>query len=351
MKAIVFERFGDPAEVLEVREVPEPNPGPGQVLVRMLASPIGPADFLTVRGLYGQRPELPATPGTEGVGIVESGRGLLGRLRVGDRVAVINEAGGNWQEKVVVPALRVVPLSRQIPDDQAATFFVNPATAFIMTRLVLKVPPRAWLLQTAAGSTLGRMVIRLGHHFGFRTINVVRRREQAEELLQAGGDAAIATEIESIEDRVQALTGGVGVPFALDAVGGTTGSAVARSLASGGRLLVYGTLAEEPLSLPSRMLFLGVKRIEGFWLSEWARRQNIVTMIRLFGRIQELMAKGVLTTEIGPTFPLDDIKAAVRQASKLGRSGKVLLRIGDVTSPDGRACPDLSPDQPLPFRR
>jgi len=328
MKAVVYEQFGDPAEVLQIHDVPEPEPGPGQVLVRLIASPIGPADFLTVRGLYGHRPELPATPGAEGVGIVESGRGLLGRLRVGNRVAVINEGGGNWQEKVVVSALRVVPLSRQIPDDQAATSFVNPATAFIMTRLVLKVPPQAWLLQTAAGSNLGRMVIRLGRHFGFRTINVVRRREQAEELLRAGGDAAIATESESLEDRVQALTGGMGAPFALDAVGGETGSAAARSLAPGGRLLVFGTLAEEPLSLPSRMLFLGTKRIEGFWLSEWAGRQSIVSMMRLFRRIQDLMAKGVLTTETGPSFPLDDVQGAVRQALAPGRSGKILLRMG-----------------------
>jgi hypothetical protein len=82
MKAVVFEKFADPAEVLQVREVPEPEPGPGQVRVRMLLSPIGPADFLTVRGEYGYRPKLPPTPGVEGVGIVEAGRGLLGRMRV-----------------------------------------------------------------------------------------------------------------------------------------------------------------------------------------------------------------------------------------------------------------------------
>src|SRR6516164_7148934 len=222
MRAIIFEQFGDPAGVLQVREVPQPQPGPGQVLVRMLASPIGPANLLTVRGEYGYHPRLPATPGTEGVGIVEAGRGLLGRMRVGRRVAVLNETGGNWQEKVVVSALRVVPISKDVPDDQAAMFFVIPATAFVMTRLVLKVPARAWLLQTAAGSALGRMVIRLGRHFGYRTINVVRRRELAEELLRAGGDAAIATETESIEDRVRELTDGQGVSFALDAVGGKT---------------------------------------------------------------------------------------------------------------------------------
>jgi len=114
-------------------------------------------------------------------------------------------------------------------------------------------------------------------------------------------------------------------------VGGKTGSAVAQSLARGGRLLVFGTLAEEPLSLPSRMLFLGMKRIDGFWLSDWARRQNVWTMIRLFRRIHELMAKGVLSTDIGPVFPLDDIKAAVRQASTPGRHGKILLRINSAS--------------------
>jgi NADPH:quinone reductase-like Zn-dependent oxidoreductase len=79
------------------------------------------------------------------------------------------------------------------------------------------------------------------------------------------------------------------------------------------------------------MLFLGVKRIEGFWLSEWARRQSVWTMIRLFRRIHELMDKGVLSTDIGPVFPLDEIKAAVRQASTPGRQGKILLRMNSAS--------------------
>jgi NADPH:quinone reductase-like Zn-dependent oxidoreductase len=96
-------------------------------------------------------------------------------------------------------------------------------------------------------------------------------------------------------------------------------------------LLVYGTLAQEPLSLPSRMLFLGVKHIEGFWLSEWANRQSVWTMIRLFRRIHELMVKGVLRTDIGPDFRLDEINAAVRQASTPGRQGKILLRMNSAS--------------------
>lgn len=328
MKAIVLEQFGDPAAVLHVREVPLPEPGPGQVRVRMLASPINPSDLLAVRGEYGRRPVLPATPGFEGVGIVDAaGRGLLGRWRVGRRVAVLNSRGGNWAEYVVVPALQVVPVPPRLSDEDAATFFVNPASAFIMTRWVLRVPRRAWLLQTAAGSALGHMVIRLGRQFGFRTINVVRRPEQAQELERAGGDAVICTESESIEERVQALTAGAGVPFALDAVGGTVGTAVARSLAPRGRLLVYGTLAEEPLALHPRVLMVGRKQIEGFWLSEWVREQRSWTLLRLFRRIRQLLATGILATEIGATFALDDIKSAVQQAATPGRHGKILLRM------------------------
>jgi NADPH2:quinone reductase len=331
MRAVVFDRFGEPAEVLQVRELPVPQPGPGQVRVRMLASPVNPSDLLTVRGQYGRRPHVPATPGYEGVGVVEAaGPGLLGRFRLGKRVAVLNGAGGNWQEQVLVPARQVVPVPREISDEQAATFFVNPASALVMTRWVLRVPPGAWLLQTAAGSALGRMVIRLGRQEGFRTLNVVRRREQAEELRQFGGDAVICSADESIEERAQALTEGKGVPFALDAVGGATGSAVIHTLAPAGRLLVYGTLSMEPLTIDPRLLIAGQKRVEGFWLSNWVQGQRVWTMLRLFRHIKQLLRAGVLNSEVGKTYPMEEIQAAVREAETPGRQGKVLLRLSSV---------------------
>src|SRR5262245_52621986 len=190
MKAAVFDRFGIPEEVLQVRDVPLPEPQRGQVRVRMVASPVNPSDLLVVRGEYGKLPTLPATPGFEGVGVLEKSGGgalaLLRGLKPGRRVAVICAGGGAWAEFAVVPARQVIPLPDDIPDEQAASFFVNPASALVMTRYVLDVPAGEWLLQTAAGSALGRMVIRLGKHLGFRTVNVVRRREQADELQRAG---------------------------------------------------------------------------------------------------------------------------------------------------------------------
>jgi NADPH:quinone reductase-like Zn-dependent oxidoreductase len=263
--------------------------------------------------------------------VIESvGPGLLRRLLrlvPGRRVAVINASGGNWQEQVVIPARHAVPVPNGLSDEQAASFFVNPASALVMTRYLLRIPPGAWLLQTAAGSALGRMVIRLGKHDGFRTINVVRRREQAEDLLRLGADAVVCTADESIPERLRALTQGAGVPFALDAVGGATGSAVLESLGAGGRMLVYGTLSGAPLTCDPRLLIVGQKRVEGFWLGEWAQAQPPLRMLGLFRQVGQLAAEGILKSDIGATFPLDQVREAVRQAAMPGRQGKVLLQI------------------------
>jgi NADPH:quinone reductase-like Zn-dependent oxidoreductase len=330
VKAVVCDRWGDPDEVLQVRDVPPPPPpGGGQVRVRMLLAPVNPSDVLTVRGQYGRQPPLPATPGFEGVGVVEEGRGLLAWRVRGRRVCVLAGAhGGTWQEQVIVPARQAIPVPSGLSDEQAAMFFVNPATALVMTRYVLKVPAGAWLLQTAAGSALGRMVIRLGQHDGFRTLNVVRRREQADELLRLGGNAVVATDTEKLSDAVAGLTGGAGVPFALDAVGGQTGAEAVAALGRGGRMLCYGTLSGEPMPLDPRALMVGQKSVAGFWLSEWARDQGVVTMLLLIRRLGKLIARGVLASEVGQTFPLDQVKEAVREASRPGRHGKVLLRVG-----------------------
>jgi NADPH:quinone reductase-like Zn-dependent oxidoreductase len=328
MKAVVCERWGNPDEVLGIKDLPVPEPQSGQVRVRMLASPINPSDVLTIRGQYGRQPPLPAVPGFEGVGIVEAGNGLLARRVMGKRVAVLNGVSGNWQEQVVIPARQAVPVPEGLTDEQAASFFVNPASALVMTRNVLRVPSGAWLLQTAAGSALGRMVIRLSRRFGFRTLNVVRRAEQADELLRAGGTAVVATDTESLPERVHNLTGGEGVRYAIDAVGGSTGSAVIGTLARNGRVLVYGRLAGEPLTVDPLTLLVGQKRVEGFWLSEWVRDQNPITMLLLFRRLGRLIREGDLSTDAGTAYPLEEVRAAIREATAVGHRGKVLLRIG-----------------------
>jgi NADPH:quinone reductase len=129
-----------------------------------------------------------------------------------------------------------------------------------------------------------------------------------------------------VPKRVQEITHGAGVPFALDAVAGLTGLDAVRCLGRGGRVLVYGTLSGEPIPLDLRTLMVGQKRVEGFWLSEWVRDQGVLTMLGLFRNIIKLLRADVLTTPVGTAYPLDDFRAAVRAAETPGRAGKVLIR-------------------------
>ena len=256
-----------------------------------------------IRGIYGRQPSLPCVPGFEGVGIVEEGSGILAWRVKNKRVAVLNGNSGNWQEHVIIPARQAVPVPDDLTDEQAANFFVNPTSALAMTRYVLNVPRDAWLLQTAAASQLGH------GPFGSDSSMPAKRqkhrpspREQAEELLHLGGTAAVATNDESLLERIQKLTNGDGIRYAIDAVGGATGTQVISTLGRGGRLLVYGTLAHEPITIDPRVLLAGQKCVEGFWLSEWVRDQGVLTMLRVFRKIGQLMRGGTLTTEVGKTI-------------------------------------------------
>ena len=133
---------------------------------------------------------------------------------------------------------------------------------------------------------------------------------------------------EPIAAKVRELTGGGGVKYALDAVGGATGLAVVDALGAGGRMLVYGTLSGEPIALDPRTLMVGQKSIAGFWLSEWVKEQSVLQMLRLFRQVQGLLRLKVLTSEVAATFEMEDFQRALTQAQALGRTGKVLLRIG-----------------------
>ncbi len=329
MKAAVFEKFGDPVQELGVREVADPRPGPGEVRVRMILSPINPSDLLVVAGRYGILPKLPSTPGFEGVGIVDLvGPGLIGRYVKGKRVVAINSAGGNWADFAVIPARQARPVPDDISDEQAATFFVNPATVLAIVRHVLAVPKGAWLLQSAAGSNLGRMIIKLGRHDGFKTLNVVRRREAVAGLKSLGGDAVISSDLGPIDDQVRQITGGEAVRFAVDPVAGETGTQLFRSLGGGGRLLLYGTLSNEPIQVDPRLVISGPRTVEGFWLGHWLRQRSIPAALLLFREIAALIRQDVLRSEIGKIYPLAEIQSAAREAAAVGRQGKVLLRLG-----------------------
>lgn len=333
MRMIRFEQFGEPADVLKVCETAEPVAKAGEVLVRMLASPVNPSDLLNIRGGYSSRPSLPATPGFEGVGIVEaSGGGLRGALFKGKRVVVLNRRTGNWAEKVVVPSEYVIPVSSRLTLDEAATFFVNPATAYILVKSLLDVPRGEWLLQTAAASAVGKMVVRLGNHYGFQTLNIVRRHDQVEQLKKAGADHVVVFNSEHdneriLVDQIRKHLGSETVKYAIDAVGGKTASTIVRILGERARMIVYGSLDRSPLDFMSRDLIRSGAILEGFWLARHMESLSLPAKLSLVSKLTGFIRSGVLSTEVGKVFPLEEVVEAVIEAERTGKSGKVLIQL------------------------
>ncbi len=324
MLSVKFDRFGKPAEVLRVEEVPIPEPAAGEVLVKLLARSINPSDLLTIEGVYGRLPQLPATPGYEGAGIVAAlGEGVTG-LSVGQRVIPLGVVG-TWQEYVLAAPSMLIPTPEGMNDATAAQFVVNPLTAWIMVVEDLCLQPGEWLLQTAAGSALGKMVIQIAILKGFKTINVVRRPEQVEELKALGADEVICSSQEDIQQRVLQLTGGKGVRAAIDAVGGTVGAATAKALSLGGVMLVYGLLSFEPIPLDSGAMIFKASTVRGFWLSDWLAKASPAKRFEVIQQVLGLMASGQIAPPVEAEYPLKDIIDAVKHAERSGRHGKIIL--------------------------
>jgi NADPH:quinone reductase-like Zn-dependent oxidoreductase len=324
MQSVRFYEFGNPSDVLRVEDVERPEPGADQVLVRLRARSINPSDLLTVRGLYGSLPRLPATPGLEGMGEVAAVGDGVKNLRTGQRVIPLG-VQGTWQEYILAGSAQLIPVPDGVSDQTAAQFVVNPLTAWIMTIEELSLQPGEWLLQTAAGSTLGRVVLQIASLRGFKTINVVRRREQAEELKALGADECICTDDEDIVERVREITGRVVVAKAIDAVGGETGAAVMRALGRGGVMLVYGLLSGQPMPIDGGRMIFTTTTLRGFWLGEWLRsaapeRQQSVTAEML-----RAMASRKIVPPVEAEYALADVLSAIAHAERPGRSGKVLL--------------------------
>jgi len=327
MRALRFAEVGDPLAVLRLENVPTPEPGPGQVRVRITHRPINPSDLYCVQGTYPVRPELPGSPGFEGFGVIDAlGEGVVG-LAVGQRVIPATGTPGTWAEFVVAPAAGVIPIPDAISDQVGAQVLANPMTAWVMLTEALSLSHDDWILQTAAASTLGHLVIQLARHLGMRTINVVRRREHVRQLQAAGANAVICTADERLVDRVREITDGSGVRAAIDAVGGPEGADVAACLANGGTMLSVGLLAGAPLGpLDAAQLIFRGTTIRGFWIIPWFQSRTPEQLQTAFGAVITLLANGTLAPPVEAEYDLADFRGAIEHAQRPGRRGKVLLR-------------------------
>jgi NADPH:quinone reductase len=329
MRAVQLTNYDGRSESIRfVDNLPVPQPGPGQVLVKVAASPINPSDLAFLAGMYGFKKALPTVPGFEGSGtVIATGAGAMARFLKGKRVAcTVADAkipGGMWAEYVVTSAKMCIPLAASVTMEQAAMMLVNPISAWAMVDEARKADHKA-IVQTAAASALGKMVVRLGKRFSLPVINVVRRAEQVEILRQMGVEHVLDSSAADFDSRLKDLCHQWSATYGIDAVAGELTGRVMRAQPKGSRMFVYGALSLKSVEIdPGSVIFEG-KVVAGFWVSAWLARKSLIEKLRIAKQIQALLATD-LKSDVQDRVPLQDAARATQQYIQHMTAGKVLI--------------------------
>jgi trans-2-enoyl-CoA reductase len=323
INAAVYETHGNPTDVLRIESRPWPTPDADEAVVRMRAAPINPADLNQIEGKYPVRPELPATPGFEGAGIVvELGADVKG-LTSGTLVILPHNVG-TWLDAVAVKAGELVVVPEGIEAVQAAMLKINPLTAWRLLHDYVDLQKGDWLIQNAANSAAGRDVIQIAHELGYKTVNVVRRAGLGDELRAEGGDVVLV-DGDNLREEVKNATGGASIRLGLNSVGGDSALRLANCLAPGGTLMSFGAMSLQPLKIPTGLLIFKDLHFRGIWINKWYDKATPAERMETFQPLFQMAKRGLLKTKVEKAYPLDDVKAAVAHAAQGKRSGKIIL--------------------------
>jgi NADPH2:quinone reductase len=321
MRVALFERFGDPAEVLVSSERPKPEPGPGEIRVRMVLSPIHNHDLWTIRGTYGHKPALPAVGGSEALGVVDALGPDVTAPAIGQRV-VVTGVEGAWSDYFLAPAARAVPLPDAVDDETGCQLIAMPLSSLMLLE-DLGIEKGQWMIQNAANGAVGKIVAMLARARGVRVVSLVRRDAGLAELQALGIGNAVSTEQPGWEDRVRALVGEAPIVRAVDSVGGKDGGRLASLVAKDGVLMSFGAMSNEPLVISSGdLIFRGIT-VKGFWGARRSAETDRAEIGRLIGELIGMAASGQLRLGLDERFALADPAAAAAASARPGRSGKV----------------------------
>jgi NADPH:quinone reductase-like Zn-dependent oxidoreductase len=340
MRAALFERFGD-ADVLEIRDVPVPEPGVGEVLVRVTAAGLNQFDHQIRRGRAGFPIPLPFVGGMEAVGVVEElGEGVVGSS-VGDRVLrdvtdscmrcrycrsgqewrcvdgafTLNSISGGFAERLVCRSSRLVAVPDRIDDTVAAAVQMSYGTAWHMLHARARVRSGDVVLVSSVGSGLGSAAADIAKLAGARVIGTASTDEKLASAAARGVDEVINHRRVEVASEVLRLTDGIGADIAFEHVGGDAFRAAVDSLAMDGRLVTCGWTADASASIDLMDLCRGRKEIIG-------------SVNRTLGDLQrclELIASGRLAPAVAATFRLERIRDAVALAESRTAFGKIVI--------------------------
>jgi len=322
-KAAIYQTHGIPADVLRIVEQPWPEPAPGEVVVKMAAAPINPADLNAIEGKYPIRPALPATPGMEGAGVVVEVGSAVRNLTKGALV-ILPHSLGTWREACAVAAEKLVVVPDGIEPIQAAMLKVNPVTAWRMLHDFVSLQKGDWVIQNAANSGAGRAVIQIARELGLKTVNIVRRAELVDELRTEGGDVVLE-DGENLRDEVAEQTQRAPIRLALNAVGGESAVRMAKALAPDATIVTYGAMSLQPISIPNGMLIFKNLRFTGFWVNKWYDGATAQQRAETFAPLFDMAQRGLLRSKVEKPYPLEEAHGAIAHASQNKRSGKIVF--------------------------
>ena len=327
INAAVYDTHGNPADVLRVESRPWPTPGPGEAVVKIRAAPINPADLNQIEGKYPVRPDLPATPGFEGAGVVADLGANVTTVAGGDLVILPHNVG-TWRDAVAVKAEDLVVVPAGIEPVHAAMLKINPMTAWRLLNDYVDLEKGDWLIQNASNCAAGRAVIQIACELGYKTVNVVRRAELIDELRAQGGDVVLV-DGENLREEVKNATGGAPIRLGLNAVGGESALRLANCLAPGSTLVTFGAMSLQPLKIPNGLLIFKDLRFRGIWINKWYDNATKEQRMEAFRPLFEMAKRGLLKTKVEKAYPLSEAKVAVTHAAQGKRSGKIIFEFGD----------------------
>ncbi|MBO2518624.1 MULTISPECIES: NAD(P)H-quinone oxidoreductase [Limnochorda] len=325
MMAVVVTEPGGP-EKLALQEVPDPQPGPGELLVRVRATALNRADLLQRRGLYPPPPGAPPYLGLEMAGeVLAAGPGVSG-WQQGDRVFALL-AGGGYAQKVVIPAAMALPMPPNLSFEEAAAIPEAFLTAYRNLFDLGRLRAGETVLIHAGASGVGTAAIQLARRAGARVFVTARTPEKLAGCRQLGAELAFDGREPGLVQRVLEATGGRGVDVILELVGASFWEEDLAMLAPGGRLLLVGLMGGSRASLDLQRVLQGNLQIIGSTLRSQSPALKADLSRRFWADCQEAFQRGELRAVVDSSFPLERVADAHRYMEANKNFGKVVLRV------------------------
>lgn len=323
MRALLCKEFGPP-ETLVLEECPDPQPGPGQVVVDVQAAGVNFPDTLIIEGKYQFRPPFPFSPGAEAAGTVAALGEGVSNVALGDRVIAMC-GNGAFAEKVVCNAGSILPIPAEMPADKAAAFSMVYGTSWYALKQRGQLKANETLLVLGAGGGVGVSAVELGKAVGARVIAAASSEQKLEVAKQAGADEQINYSDGKLKDKVKELTDGQGADVIYDPLGGELFNQCMRCINWNGRVLVIGFTAGIP-QLPTNLVLLkGCQVVGVFWGAFTARepQENAANFAELF----QMYKDGRIDPPVHHTYPLAEGGEAIRLLGERKATGKVVIQV------------------------